>query len=66
MLSGAINGESVLTIRAEKLAHDSRYAQIMEVMQEAEQKRPTMRRLGDQIGGWFAVFALICNSLSLI
>jgi heavy metal translocating P-type ATPase len=63
VLSGAINGESVLTIRAEKLAHDSRYAQIMEVMQEAEQKRPTMRRLGDQIGGWFAVFALIATGL---
>lgn len=61
VLSGAINGESVLTIRAEKLAHDSRYAQIMEVMQEAEQKRPTMRRLGDQIGGWFAIFALIAT-----
>jgi heavy metal translocating P-type ATPase len=63
VLSGAINGESVLTIRAEKLAHDSRYAQIMEVMQEAEQKRPTMRRLGDQLGGWFAVFALIATGL---
>jgi heavy metal translocating P-type ATPase len=63
VLSGAINGESVLTIRAEKLAYDSRYAQIMEVMQEAEQKRPTMRRLGDQIGGWFAVFALIATGL---
>ena len=63
VLSGAINGESVLTIRAEKLAHDSRYAQIMEVMQEAEQKRQTMRRLGDQIGGWFAVFALIATGL---
>jgi heavy metal translocating P-type ATPase len=63
VLSGAINGESVITIRAEKLAHDSRYAQIMEVMQEAEQKRPTMRRLGDQIGGWFAIFALIVTGL---
>jgi heavy metal translocating P-type ATPase len=62
VLSGAINGESVLTIRAEKLAHDSRYAQIMGVMQEAEQKRPTMRRLGDQLGGWFAVFALIVTA----
>ncbi|MEI6730805.1 MAG: heavy metal translocating P-type ATPase, partial [Pseudomonadota bacterium] len=29
VLSGAINGEAVITIRAEKLAHDSRYAQIM-------------------------------------
>ena len=62
VLSGAINGESVLTIRAEKLAHDSRYAQIMGVMQEAEQKRPTMRRLGDQLGGWFAIFALIVTA----
>jgi P-type E1-E2 ATPase len=63
VLSGAINGESVLTIRAEKLAHDSRYAQIMGVMQEAEQKRPTMRRLGDQLGGWFALLALIVTGL---
>ncbi len=60
VLSGAINGEAVLVIRAEKLAHDSRYAQIMEVMQEAEQKRPTMRRIGDQIGAVFAPIALIC------
>ena len=59
VLSGAINGEAVLVIRAEKLAQDSRYAQIMTVMQEAEQKRPTMRRLGDQIGAIFAPVALI-------
>ena len=63
VLSGAINGEVVLTIRAEKLAHDSRYAQIMEVMQEAEQKRPQLRRLGDQLGGAFAVFALIVSGI---
>jgi heavy metal translocating P-type ATPase len=63
VLSGAINGEAVLTIRAEKLAHDSRYAQIMAVMQEAEQKRPQLRRLGDQLGGAFAVFALIASGM---
>lgn len=59
VLSGAINGEAVLVIRAEKLAQDSRYAQIMEVMQEAEQKRPVMRRLGDKIGAVFAPLALL-------
>ncbi len=63
VLSGAINGEAVLTIRAEKLAHDSRYAQIMEVMQEAEQQRPQLRRLGDQLGGAFAIFALIISGI---
>ncbi|MBP3127813.1 cadmium-translocating P-type ATPase [Thalassospira sp. ER-Se-21-Dark] len=59
VLSGAINGEAVLIIRAEKRARDSRYAQIMDVMAEAEQKRPRIRRLGDQIGAWFAPAALL-------
>lgn len=59
VLSGAINGEALLVIQAEKRAQDSRYAQIMNVMQEAEQKRPTMRRLGDQIGAIFGPIALI-------
>lgn len=59
VLSGAINGENMLVIRATKLAKDSRYAQIMRVMEEAEQKRPRLRRIGDQLGASFAPFALI-------
>lgn len=59
ILSGAINGDSVLLVRADKLPSDSRYAKIMTVMQEAEQKRPAMRRLGDQIGAIFAPLALL-------
>lgn len=59
VLSGAINGEAVLTIRADKLSADSRYAKIMEVMQDAEQKRPNLRRLGDQLGAIFAPLALL-------
>lgn len=57
VLSGAINGEAALTIRAEKLPADSRYATLMKVMQEAEQKRPALRRIGDQIGAVFAPVA---------
>lgn len=59
VLSGAINGESVLTIRATKLPIDSRYARIMQVMQEAEQRRPEMRRLGDRLGAWYTPAALV-------
>jgi heavy metal translocating P-type ATPase len=58
VLSGSINGESVLTIRAEKLPQDSRYAEIVEVMKDAQQQRPKLRRLGDQIGAIFAPIAL--------
>ena len=41
VISGAINGESALTIRTTQRAADSRYAKIMNVMRESEAKRPT-------------------------
>lgn len=59
VLSGAVNGESLLTIRATKLAVDSRYARIMQVMHDAEQRRPEMRRLGDRLGSWYVPAALL-------
>ncbi len=58
VLSGAINGESALLIRADKLAVDSRYARIMQVMRASEQQRPRLRRLGDRLGAWYAPLAL--------
>lgn len=59
VLSGAINGESALTVRAEKLAVDSRYAKIMEVMQTSEQHRPRMRRMADKLGAWYTPLAVL-------
>src|SRR6187401_3069198 len=58
VISGAVNGESVLTIRATQLAADSRYSKIMEVMRESEAKRPSLRRLGDRLGAIYTPVAL--------
>lgn len=58
VLSGAINGESALTLRADKLAVDSRYAKIMKVMRASEQRRPRLRRLGDQLGALYTPLAI--------
>jgi heavy metal translocating P-type ATPase len=57
-LSGAINGEQALTIRANKLAIDSRYTKIMQVMRESEQHRPRIRRLGDKLGAFYTPLAV--------
>lgn len=59
VMSGAINGDTALTIRADKLAVDSRYAKIMEVMRTSEQYRPNIRRLGDQLGALYTPIAII-------
>lgn len=58
VLSGAINAHAALTIRAEKLPRDSRYAKIMEVMRESERRRPRIRRLGDQLGAVYTPIAV--------
>jgi heavy metal translocating P-type ATPase len=58
VLSGAVNGDAALTITAEKLPVDSRYSRIMRVMLESEQRRPRMRRLGDNLGAWYTPLAL--------
>lgn len=59
VLSGAINGERSLTIRADKKASDSRYAKIMNVMRDVEENRPELRRLGDQLAAWYGPLALV-------
>jgi heavy metal translocating P-type ATPase len=58
VLSGAINGEAALTIHADRLPVDSRYAKIMQVMRESEQRRPALRRLGDQLGALYTPVAV--------
>ncbi|MEO8358983.1 MAG: heavy metal translocating P-type ATPase [Vicinamibacteria bacterium] len=56
--SGAINGDMALDIEATRLAVDSRYARITRVMRESEQRRPKLRRLGDQLGAAYTPIAL--------
>src|SRR5665647_107082 len=66
VISGAINGESALTIRATKAAADSRYAKIMEVMRESESKRPQLQRLGDRLGAIYTPVALAVAVLAWV
>lgn len=63
VLSGAVNGETALTISVSKLPVDSRYAKIMRVMQEAEANRPRMRRIADRLGAWYTVLGLAVAAL---
>jgi heavy metal translocating P-type ATPase len=64
VISGAINGETVLVVRTTQRAADSRYAKIMEVMRESESKRPELRRLGDQLGAIYTPVALSVAGLA--
>lgn len=58
VISGAINGDGALTIVADRLAVDSRYARIMAIVRTAEERRPPMRRLADRLGAWYTPIAV--------
>jgi heavy metal translocating P-type ATPase len=58
VLSGSINGNVALTIRATKIASDSRYAKIVEVLHASEENRPQIQRLGDRLGSWYTPLAI--------
>jgi heavy metal translocating P-type ATPase len=59
VISGAVNGDTALTIVASKLPVDSRYARVMQVMRASEQNRPRLRRVGDQLGAWYTPVTLV-------
>ncbi len=59
VLSGAVNRNTLLKIRATRLAVDSRYSRILKVVEEAEQNRPRMRRIADRLGAWYTPLALL-------
>ncbi len=58
VISGAVNGAAALTVRVDRLPTDSRYAKVMRVMRDAEQRRPRLRRLGDQLGAVYTPVAV--------
>jgi heavy metal translocating P-type ATPase len=58
VLSGAINGQAALEVRTERVAADSRYAKIMDVLRASEQQRPRLRRLADALGAFYTPLAV--------
>jgi heavy metal translocating P-type ATPase len=66
VISGAINGESALVIRAVREARDSRYVKIMMVMDASRQRRPRLRRLADTLGTIYTPIAIALAALAWI
>lgn len=66
VLSGAINGEAALIVSVDKLAPDSRYAKIIQVMSASQQAKPKLRRIADRLGAWYTPLALALAILAWI
>src|SRR6266496_2422304 len=64
VLSGSVNLDGVLEVRASKRSTESKYAQIVRLVQEAQEKKAPIHRLADRYSVAFTVAALLLASLA--
>src|SRR6266516_558954 len=64
VLSGSVNLDGVLEVRASKRSAESKYAQIVRLVQEAQEKKAPIHRLADRYSVAFTVAALLLASLA--
>jgi heavy metal translocating P-type ATPase len=56
--AGSVNLDSVLEVRATKRSAESQYAQIIRLVEQAQQRKARIHRLADRYGVWFTLLAL--------
>ncbi len=59
LLSGSVNGSDVFEMQARKIAAESTYAQIVQLVENAQQEKPPLQRLADRYAVWFTPITLI-------
>jgi heavy metal translocating P-type ATPase len=57
--SGAVNGTGALTVRAVRVAAESQYARIVELVRSAQASKSPLQRLADRWAVWFTPFTLL-------
>jgi heavy metal translocating P-type ATPase len=63
-LSGSVNLETVLEIRATRRASESQYAQIVRLVQEAQTRKAPIHRLADRYAVWFTAITVSAAGLT--
>jgi len=61
--SGTINVDGALDVQATQRSADSEYAQIVRLMEAAQQDRPAIQRTADRVAVWFTPFTLAAAAL---
>jgi heavy metal translocating P-type ATPase len=59
LLSGSLNLDGPLTIRATAPASESQYARIVELVRTAQESKSPLQRLADRYAVWFTPFTLL-------
>ncbi len=64
ILSGSVLLDAVISVKALKRSSESKYAQIIKLVAEAEKQRAPIHRLADRYSVWFTVFTVLAAALA--
>ncbi|MGZ8491837.1 MAG: heavy metal translocating P-type ATPase [Gemmatirosa sp.] len=64
LLSGSVNGDGALTVRATALARESQYARIVELVRTAQASKAPLQRLADRYAVWFTPITLVACGIA--
>lgn len=64
VMSGSVSKDGVLTIRALKPSAESKFAQIIRLVQDAEQRKAPFVRLADRYSVWFTALTFVLAILA--
>lgn len=64
VLSGSVNLDGVLDVRATRPAAESHYAQIVQLVEEAQKSKAPIHRLADRYAVWFTALSLALAALA--
>ena len=59
LMSGSVNVGHAFEMRAAKIAAESKYAQIVQLVQKAQGEKPPLQRLADRYAVWFTPLTLV-------
>ncbi|HSL72617.1 MAG TPA: HAD-IC family P-type ATPase, partial [Longimicrobiales bacterium] len=66
LMSGSVNGEGLLTVRATAAAAESQYARIVELVRTAQASKAPIQRLADRYAVWFTPVTLLACALTYL
>ena len=66
VLSGSVNGSSVVTMRADLLSQDSQYAKIVKMVKKAQEEKAPIQRLADRYAIYFTPMTLVMAAIGFL
>ncbi len=63
VMSGSINSSGTFEIRTDRISEESEYAKIVELVREAQRKKPGIQRLADKYAVYFTPLTLIMAAI---